>query len=59
MEKPKIFLLIKTPCGRSKYLNLVSQKGLISKIRLGWFIVIAIIKDWNLPTPDQSEESSS
>ncbi len=58
MEKPNIFLLIKTPCGRSKYLNLVSKKGLISKIRLGWFILIAIIKDWNLPTPDQREESS-
>ncbi len=55
----RIFSFIKTQCGRAKYLDLASQKGLISKLRLGWFILIAIIRDWNLPNPDQREESNS
>ena len=48
MTKPRIFSLIKTPCGRSKYLDLASRKGLISKLRLYWFILIAAIKDFNV-----------
>ena len=48
MQKPKIFSMIKTPCGRSKYLDLASRKGLISKLRLYWFILIASIKDLNI-----------
>ena len=58
-EKVKIFSLIKTPCGRAKYLELTSKKGLISKLRLYWFILFAIIKDWNLTNPNQREESNS
>ena len=56
---PKIFTLIKTPCGRSKYIELNSKKGALSKLRLIWFILIAIIKDWNIPSPDQKEDSNS
>ncbi len=41
---------IKTDCGRTKYYELSKKKGLASKIRLGWFIIIATIKDWNLPS---------
>tara|TARA_Y100001968_G_C19166598_1_gene623540 strand:- start:154 stop:315 length:162 start_codon:yes stop_codon:yes gene_type:complete len=39
---------IKTPCGREKFKFLSKRKGFLSKIRLAWFIVFAIIKDWNI-----------
>ena len=48
MKEPKIFNFIKTPCGQAKYRELSSKKGLISQIRLIWFITIASIKDWNI-----------
>ena len=40
-------LIIKTPCGRAKYNDLVTRKGFLSKIRLIWFILIAAIRDLN------------
>tara|TARA_B100000131_G_scaffold322725_1_gene377758 strand:+ start:929 stop:1087 length:159 start_codon:yes stop_codon:yes gene_type:complete len=52
MEKLRIFSFIKTECGRAKYIELDSKQGFQSKIRLYWFIIIASIKDWNLPNPD-------
>ena len=48
MDKPIIFALIKTNCGRSKYYELISRKGAVAKVRFLWFILIAIIKDWNI-----------
>ena len=48
MDKNRIFKLIKTECGRTKYEMLASKKGLFNRIRLYWFIVFAIIEDWNL-----------
>ncbi len=48
MNKSFIYRLIKTPCGREKYKILSSKKGLIANIRLSWFILIAMIKDWNI-----------
>ena len=59
MSKPKIFSLIKTPCGRAKYSELSLKTNLFAKLRLYWFIFFAIIKDWNLPNPDQTEDSIS
>ncbi len=59
MPSKKINSLIKTPCGRAKYLSLLDKPGIIAKIRLGWFILIAIIKDWNLPDQDDSLDSDS
>ncbi len=53
MKPPAIYSLIKTPCGRSKYQILVSKNGFLSKPRLIWFIIIATIKDWNLPSPEK------
>ena len=47
-DMPAIFSLIKTECGRAKYNELISRKGIYSKIRLLWFILIAAIKDWNV-----------
>ena len=59
ISQPKIYSLIKTPCGRSKYTELTSRIGFLAKVRLYWFIIFAIIKDWNIPNPDHLEESSS
>ncbi len=48
MNRPIIFSYIKTECGRAKYNELISKKGIPAKIRIFWFILIAIIKDWNI-----------
>ena len=44
---------IKTECGRAKYADLVVRPGLLAKLRLAWFVLIAALRDWQLP--DQSE----
>tara|TARA_Y100001968_G_scaffold8578_1_gene7246 strand:- start:1970 stop:2149 length:180 start_codon:yes stop_codon:yes gene_type:complete len=59
MSEPKLFDFIKTSCGRTKYLELAAKKGLISKIRLWWFIFFAVIKDSRLEKPDHNELSNS
>ena len=59
MNKISIYSFIKTECGQAKYKNLMSQKGFFSKIRLYWFIIFAILKDWNLPVRDYMEDSES
>ena len=53
MLQPKIaHQFIKTECGRAKFSELSTKKGLFASIRLLWFILIASIKDWNLNNPD-------
>ncbi len=47
-NKPKLFSLIKTDCGRAKYSELIVRKGLTARIRFIWFILVAVIKDWNI-----------
>ena len=48
MDNKTLFKYIKTPCGQSKYMELQSNKSLIGKFRLVWFVIIAAIKDWNI-----------
>ncbi len=48
MTKDKILSFIKTQCGREKYFYLKNQKGILAKVRLLWFIIIASLRDWNL-----------
>ena len=48
MDNKIIFKYIKTPCGQSKYIELQSNKSLLGKLRLLWFVIIASIKDWNI-----------
>ncbi len=55
----QVFKWIKTPCGRSKYLELQAKQGFLAQLRLNWFILFAAIKDWNLPNPDQNKGSDS
>ncbi len=47
--EPAMFKLIKSECGRAKYLELASRPGLGAKLRLGWFVLIGAIRDWWLP----------
>ena len=46
--KKAVFNYIKTPCGQAKYIELESNKTLLGKLRLIWFILIASIRDWNI-----------
>ena len=52
-----VFRWIKTECGRAKYADLSSRSGFTAKARLSWFVVIAALRDWRLPDPDQSSGS--
>ena len=48
MTKKTVFNYIKTACGQAKYIELESNKTLLGKFRLIWFILIASIRDWNI-----------
>ena len=50
---------IKTDCGRTKLAELQLRRGPIARARLAWFILIAALRDWRLPNPDQSDVSTS
>lgn len=49
MGDPAAFRWIKTSCGRSKFLELSQRKGLLARTRLGWFLLIAALRDLALP----------
>ena len=50
MTNSSIYRWIKTDCGRAKYAELATRKGMLAKVRLGWFVVIAAVRDWRLPS---------
>ena len=52
-DQPGIFRWIKTECGRAKYAELSVRSGLLARVRLRWFVLIAALRDWRLPDPDQ------
>jgi hypothetical protein len=52
MSQPAVFRWIKTECGRAKYTELAARYGLLPRLRLGWFVLIAALRDWRLPDPD-------
>ena len=52
MNEFNAYQWIKTDCGRAKYADLSTRGGPAAKIRLGWFILIASLRDWSLPNPD-------
>ena len=45
---------IKTDCGRAKYADLASRQGFASKLRLGWFVLIATLRDLPLKSTYQA-----
>ena len=53
-DRPPIFRWIKTECGRAKYADLSTRSGFTAKVRLSWFVVMAALRDWRLPDPDQT-----
>ncbi len=59
MQRPFINVLIKTPCGRSKYTDLASRKGGGAFFRLIWFVVFASLRDFHLKNPDHLDDSKS
>ena len=56
---PALHRWIKTDCGRAKLAELQQSTGPIARARLAWFILIAALRDWRLPNPDQSDVSTS
>ena len=42
---------IRTPCGRAKYQALAARPGLLARLRLGWFVLIAALRDLGQPLP--------
>lgn len=53
MNQPPVFRWIKTECGRAKYIDLAARPGALARLRLGWFVLIAALRDWQLPDPDR------
>lgn len=49
MADPAAFRWVKTDCGRAKYLALAQRPGAAARLRLGWFVLIAALRDWRLP----------
>ena len=56
---PALHRWIKTDCGRAKLADLQKRTGTTARARLAWFILIAALRDWRLPNPDQSDVSTS
>jgi hypothetical protein len=48
-DKPRAYRWIKTECGRAKYEQLAARAGLLARLRLAWFVLIAALRDWQLP----------
>ena len=53
MKSSLLYRWIKTDCGRAKLAELQQRTGPTDRARLAWFILIAALRDWPLPTPDQ------
>jgi hypothetical protein len=50
--QPQAYRWIKTECGRAKYDQLAAKSGLVSRLRLAWFVLIAALRDWPLAGSD-------
>ncbi|MEI7952694.1 MAG: hypothetical protein WCH37_08460 [Synechococcaceae cyanobacterium ELA182] len=49
MTTPPIHRWIKTECGRAKFAELAARPGSLARLRLAWFVLIATLRDWQLP----------
>jgi hypothetical protein len=52
---PAISRWVKTECGQAKYLQLASQRGPLARLRRWWFVIIAALRDWRLPTAGEGQ----
>jgi hypothetical protein len=57
MKQPTIHRWIKTECGRAKYAELAARPGPLARLRLGWFVLIAALRDWSLSNQAGGSES--
>jgi len=48
-QKTDVPRWIKTGCGRARYRELAGRTGPMARLRLGWFVLIAALRDWRLP----------
>ena len=48
---PALAFWIRTPCGRAKYEQLAARPELLARLRLGWFVLIAALRDLGQPLP--------
>lgn len=53
---PALRRWIRTPCGRTRYLELAARHGPAARIRLAWFVMIAALRDLPLPIPPEPGE---
>jgi hypothetical protein len=53
---PSVAFWIRTPCGRAKYLELAGRQGPLARFRLGWFVLIAALRDLGRPLPQTEGE---
>jgi hypothetical protein len=53
LHRPAVHHWIKTECGRAKFAELAARTGPLARLRLGWFVLIAALRDWRLPDPDR------
>ena len=58
MSNEFIFSWIKTTCGRQKYLELSQREGILSRIRLIWFVSFAILRDLSISDKDNQFDDS-
>lgn len=54
---PAAWHWIRTDCGRAKYADLAARPGELAKLRLAWFVLVAALRDWRLPAPEQQNPS--
>ncbi|MCP9890044.1 hypothetical protein KBY57_03070 [Cyanobium sp. Aljojuca 7D2] len=54
MATSAIHRWIKTECGRAKFTELAARDGVLARLRLAWFVLIAALRDWRLADPDQA-----
>jgi hypothetical protein len=53
---PSVGFWIRTPCGRAKYQQLAGRPGPLARFRLGWFVLIAALRDLGQPLPQTEAE---
>jgi len=53
---PSLAYWIRTPCGRAKYQGLAARTGTLARLRLGWFVLVAALRDLGQPHPAGSDQ---
>jgi hypothetical protein len=56
---PALAFWIRTPCGRAKYQALAVRPGGLARLRLGWFVLIAALRDLAQPLPPEEGSGPS